>query len=200
MEQIRAFIAIELPDAVKDSLFAIRERLRPAEHPYVKWVAPEGIHLTLKFLGNIDQDLVPQITEAIARVAQDVSPFQIQIGGLGAFPNMGRPQVIWVAIEGEVERLITLHRGIDQALVPLGFAPESRSLSPHLTLGRLRERASSGERKRIGGLMMATEFEHGSIMEVSEISLMKSRLTPQGAIYSRIASLELKVDLPTSHL
>jgi len=194
MEQIRAFIAIELSDAVKDSLSSIRHMLRPAEHPYVKWVAPEGIHLTLKFLGNIAQDRVPQITEAIAQAAQDVAPFQIQIGRLGAFPNMGRPQVIWVAIEGEVEGLIALQRGIDQALIPLGFAPESRSFTPHLTLGRLRERASPAERKRIGERMIATEFEGGSAMEVSEISLMRSKLTPQGAIYSRIASVELKGD------
>jgi len=194
MEQIRAFIAIELSDAVKDSLSSIRHMLRSAEHPYVKWVAPEGIHLTLKFLGNIAQDRVPQITEAIAQAAQDVAPFQIQIGRLGAFPNMGRPQVIWVAIEGEVEGLIALQRGIDQALIPLGFAPESRSFTPHLTLGRLRERASPAERKRIGERMIATEFEGGSAMEVSEISLMRSKLTPQGAIYSRIASVELKGD------
>jgi 2'-5' RNA ligase len=200
MEQIRAFIAIELSDAVKDSLSSLEDRLRPAEHPYVKWVAPQGIHLTLKFLGNIAQHRVPQITEAMARVAQDVSPFQIQVGGLGAFPNMGRPQVIWVAIEGETERLINLQRGIDQALVPLGFTPESRSFTPHLTLGRLRERASLGERKGMGGLMMATKFEGGPAMEVSELSLMRSRLTPGGAIYRRIAYVELKGGLPTSHL
>jgi 2'-5' RNA ligase len=136
----------------------------------------------------------------MARVAQNVLPFQIQVGGLGAFPSMGRPQVIWVAVEGEVEWLITLQRGIDHALVPLGFAPEARSFTPHLTLGRLRERASPGERKGIGELMMATGFEGGPAMRVSEISLMRSRLTPQGAIYSRIAYVELKRGLPTSNL
>jgi len=200
MEQIRAFIAIELSDAVKDRLASLRDRLRPAEHPYVKWVAPEGVHLTLKFLGNIAQERVPQITEAMARVAHQASPFQIRIGGLGAFPNMRRPQVIWVAIEGEVEQLITLHRGIDQALIPLGFAPESRSFTPHLTLGRLREQASPQERRRLGELMMAIEFETGPAMEVREISLIRSRLTPQGAIYSQIVAVELKSGLSTSCL
>lgn len=191
MEQIRSFIAVELPDPVKDSLSSLKDRLRPAEHPYVKWVETEGIHLTLKFLGNIAQERVPQIIGAIAEASQGVSPFQIQIGGLGAFPSLQRPQVIWVAIIGEVERLITLQRGIDQALVSLGFTPESRPFTPHLTLGRLRERASPGERKRIGDLMMLTKFEGGPAMEVSEISLMRSRLTPKGAIYSRIASVRL---------
>ncbi len=200
MEQIRAFIAIELPDAAKEHLTSLRARLRPAQHPYIKWVAPEGIHLTLKFLGNIPQERVPQITEAMARVAQGVSPFRVQIGGLGAFPNMKRPQVIWVAIEGEVEQLITLHQGIDQALIPLGFAPESRPFTPHLTLGRLKERASPEERKRIGEHMAFTEFESGPTIEVTEINLMRSRLTPQGAIYSRIAAVELRGGLPTSPL
>jgi len=194
MEQIRAFIAIELPDAVKECLFSLRDRLRPAEHRYVKWVAPESVHLTLKFLGNIAQDRVPPIVAATAQAAQGVTPFQLEIGGLGAFPSMGRPQVLWVAIEGEVEGLIALQQGVDQALVALGFAPESRPFTPHLTLGRLRERASPAERKRIGGLMMATEFEGGPAMDVKEISLMRSTLTPQGAIYNRIASIELKGD------
>jgi len=200
MEQIRAFIAIELPDVVKDSLSSLRDRLRSAEHRYVKWVAPEGVHLTLKFLGNIAQDRVPPIVGAIAQAAQGVTPFQLQIVGLGAFPNMGRPQVIWVAIKGEVEKLITLQGGVDQALVALGFSPESRPFTPHLTLGRLRERASSAERKEIGELMMATQFEDGPVMEVTEISLIRSTLTPQGAIYNRIASIELKGGLPTSDL
>jgi 2'-5' RNA ligase len=199
-DEIRSFIAIELPDAVKASLSSLKDRLRPAEHPYVKWVGPEGIHLTLKFLGNIAQDRVPLIIEAIAPGAQGISPFQLQIGGLGAFPNLQRPQVIWVAIKGEVEKLAMLQTGIEQALVPLGFAPESRSFTPHLTLGRLRQRVSPGERRSIGELMMATEFESGPAMEVKEISLMRSKLTPSGAIYSRLASIELKGGLPTSHL
>jgi len=192
MEKIRAFIAIELPDPVKDSLSSLEDRLRPAEHPYVKWVDPQGIHLTLKFLGNIATDQVPRIIEAITLASQGTSPLKLQIGGLGAFPNLQRPRVIWVAVTGEVDPLIALQRGIDQALVPLGFAIEKRPFSPHLTLGRLRERASPGERNSIGKLVMATESEGGPAQEVKQISLMRSTLTPSGAIYSRLASIELK--------
>ena len=192
MEKIRAFIAIELPDPVKDSLSSLEDRLRPAEHPFVKWVGPKGIHLTLKFLGNIATDQVPRIIEAITSASQGLSPLKLQIGGLGAFPNLQRPRVIWVAVTGEVDPLIALQRDIDQALVPLGFAIEKRPFSPHLTLGRLRERASPGERKSIGELVMATESEGGPSMEVTQISLMRSTLTPSGAIYNRLASIELK--------
>jgi len=192
MEKIRAFIAIELPDPVKDSLSSLEDGLRPAEHPYVKWVNPQGIHLTLKFLGNIATDQVPRIIEAITSASQGLSPLKLQIGGLGAFPNLQRPRVIWVAVTGEVDPLIALQRDIDQALVPLGFAIEKRPFSPHLTLGRLRERASPGERNSIGKLVMATESEGGPSMEVNQISLMRSTLTPSGAIYNRLASIELK--------
>ena len=192
MEEIRAFIAIELPDPVKKNLSFIINSLRPGEYPCVKWVSPQGIHLTLKFLGNIATDLVPRIADAIAQAAQGTPPLKLQVGGLGCFPNLHRPRVIWVAVTGDVEPLITLQRGIDQALVPLGFAIEKRPFSPHLTLGRLRERASLGERNSIGKLVMSTKSEGSPAQEVKQISLMRSTLTPSGAIYNRLASIELK--------
>lgn len=199
MEKVRAFIAIELPDAVRAVLSSLQSGLRPAEHPYVKWVDPGGVHLTLKFLGNIDREKVPQIMEAMARAAQNISPFQLRLGGLGAFPNLQRPRVIWVAVKGEAEKVVSLQRGIDHALAALGFPPESRSFSPHLTLGRLRERASLGELRRIGESIIATKFEEVASFEVGEVSLMRSTLTPKGAIYSRISSIQLKSGLPTSN-
>jgi 2'-5' RNA ligase len=199
-EQIRAFIAIEMSDAVRSDLSSLQGGLRPHQHPYVKWVDPKGIHLTLKFLGNIGQNQVADIEEAISQASQGVSPFQLQLGGLGAFPNLRRPRVIWVAMTGELESLLALQKGIDQALVPLGFAMESRPFTPHLTLGRLRERASPEECRKIGELVMASQFESATAMKVSEVILMRSRLTPQGAIYSHIAEIELTDDLSTSHL
>ena len=192
MEEIRAFIAIELPDPMKKDLSFIINSLRPNEYPCVKWVSPQGIHLTLKFLGNIPPEQVPRIADAIAQAAQGTPPLKLQVGGLGCFPNLQRPRVIWVAVTGDVEPMVTLQRGIDQALVPLGFAIEKRPFSPHLTLGRLRERASPGEQSSIGELITATECEAGSATEVNRISLMRSTLTPSGAIYNRLDSIELK--------
>ena len=193
MEKIRAFIAIELPDAVSDALSLVRGRLRAERHPYVKWVDPGGIHLTLKFLGNIDAEKVSPITEAIARAAQGVSPFRLELGGLGAFPNLRRPNVIWVAVKGDVERLASLQRGIDHFLVPFGFSPESRPFTAHLTLGRLRQGASAGERQRIGESLTTAKPEEVPF-QAGEISLMRSTLTPSGAIYSRISSIPLEID------
>ncbi len=197
-EQIRAFIAIEMPDEIRAGLSSLQAKLRPGQHPYVKWVHPEGIHLTLKFLGNIRRDQVSPIEEAISQASTGISPFQLQLGGLGAFPNLGRPRVVWVAMTGDLERLAALQRGIEQALVPLGFARESRPFAPHLTLGRLRERASPEERKRIGETVEATEPEDTAAMEAREVSLMRSTLTPRGAIYDCIATVELSSSLPTS--
>ena len=191
MEQIRSFIAIELPSGVKEELTSLEERLKRGRHSFVKWVDPEGIHLTLKFLGNIAPTTVPQIIEAITRAAQPISPLHLQVGELGAFPNLKRPQVVWVGIEGEVEKLSALQRGIDTALSPLGFSPESRSFSPHLTLGRLRERVSPGDRQSFTQWISSVGFETGHSFKVEALSLMKSQLTPGGAIYSQLASMRL---------
>lgn len=199
MEKIRAFIAIELPEEVKADLSSVQSRLRPERHPYVKWVSVDGVHLTLKFLGNIDQEKVSPIAEAMAGAAQRVSPFRLEVGGLGAFPNLRRPQVVWIAVEGEVEKLASLQRAIDHSLVTLGFSPETRSFTPHLTLGRLRERASTEERRRMGEALLAAKGEEVVPFRVTEISLMRSTLTPRGAIYNRICSIQLESGLPTTN-
>jgi len=190
-EQIRSFIAIELPSGIKAELASIEERLKIRPYSFVKWVDPEGIHLTLKFLGNVASTTVPEIAEALTKVAQRISPFNLQMGGLGAFPNLRRPQVIWVGIGGEVEKSAILQRDIDAALAPLGFPPESRSFSPHLTLGRLREGASPQERQKLGQWVSSIKFEGSLSFEVDALSLMKSQLTPRGAIYSQLASMRL---------
>jgi 2'-5' RNA ligase len=194
MGKIRAFIAIELSDPIKASLSSLIAKLRSKEHhsaKYVKWVDPKGIHLTLKFLGDVAPDQIPRIIEAITPSAQSLSPLKLQLGKPGAFPNLQRPRVIWVAVTGEVKLLITLQQDIERALDPLGFPHERRSFSPHLTLGRLREQATPTERSSIGSLIPTIEFEGGPILEVDHLNLMRSTLTPSGAIYNRVASIEL---------
>jgi len=199
MEKIRAFIAIELAEEVKAWLSLVQSRLRPEQHPYVKWVDPVAIHLTLKFLGNIDQEKVSPITKAMSEAAQGISPFRLEIGGLGAFPNLRRPQVVWVGLGGEVERLASLQRAIDHSLAALGFPKESRPFTAHLTLGRLREMASTEERRRMAEALLAAKVEEVFPFQVAEISLMRSTLTPKGAIYNRIFSISLESGLPTTN-
>ena len=190
-EEIRSFIAIELSEEVKRGLAKLRSELERAEHPFVKWVDIGGIHLTLKFLGNIPFKQVDEITEAIKEATQGISPFHLEISGLGAFPNLKQPRVLWVGIGEEIDKLLSLQQKIDSALARLGFAKEERPFTAHLTLARIRQGASSGERKSFGELAMSASFETRYPLDVKSISLMRSQLTPVGAIYTCLSVVEL---------
>ena len=191
MEQVRSFIAIELPDEIRLAIARLQAQLKSGQFS-VKWVDPYSIHLTLKFLGNIAVDRISGITGAIEEAARGISPFHLEVKGLGVFPNLRRVQVVWVGISGEVERLSQLQQRIESNLAPLGFAPESRRFTPHLTLARLRDRASLDERQSFGQLVAATRFEAVYGFNVDSVNLMRSQLSREGAIYNRISSVNLK--------
>ena len=191
MEKIRCFVAIELPPQIKAQLSALEERLKTGRQPFAKWVNPSSIHLTLKFLGNVSTAKVPEIVEAISSTSEGKSPFNLQLGSLGAFPNWQRPRVVWVGMGGETAKLAGLQRDIETALSPLGFPPESRSFSPHLTLARFREGASPEERRGFAEHARAIGPDSPLLFEVDAVVLMRSQLTPSGAIYSRLANIEL---------
>ena len=191
MEQVRSFIAIELPDELKLGLTQLQARLKLDKQPGVKWVEPYSIHLTLKFLGSVPIDRIGDIVRAIEEAAQGIPPFHLEVGNLGVFPNLRRVQVAWVGISGQLDKLGQLQQGIESNLARLGFAPESRPFTPHLTLARLRQQVSQEERQRFGQLIIGTKFEVVYAIEVDTISLMRSQLTREGAIYSRISSVGL---------
>lgn len=191
-EQIRSFIAIELPQNVKNGLAKLLSELGKTRHPFVKWVNSESIHLTLKFLGNIPFKQVAEINRLMEEAVQGTLPFHLEVSELGAFPNLKRPRVLWVSIKGEIDTLLSLQQSIDSALAPLGFTEEKRPFTPHLTLARLRERTSPAERKIFAELVMSTNFESSYPLEVKTISLMRSQLTPEGAIYTRLFALKLQ--------
>ena len=197
MEQVRSFIAIELPDELKLELSQLVAQLKSGEQSWVKWVDPYNIHLTLKFLGNVAVDRLDDTTGAIEKAAQGIAPFHLEIKELGVFPNLRRVQVAWVGISGEVDKLAQLQQRIESNLAPLGFAPESRPFVPHLTLARLRDQALLAERQRFGQLITGTRFEAANAIKVNALSLMRSQLTREGAIYSRISSVGLKNPLST---
>jgi len=191
MEQIRSFIAIELPKELKQRLAQLETQLKVDRQPWVKWVKPDSIHLTLKFLGNIAVDTTAAITRAIEASVRGIKPFHLKVKELGVFPNLKRVQVAWVGISGDTDKLTRLQKHLESNLSPLGFAAESRSFTPHLTLARLNERASPDERQAFGQLIASTRFENGDI-KVDAISLMKSQLTRAGAIYTRISLVSLE--------
>jgi len=192
MEQVRSFIAIELPAELKEGLAQLEAQLKLGKPSAVKWVDPSSIHLTLKFLGNIAVDRISAITRAMEEATRELSPFQLKVTGLGVFPNLKRVQVAWVGIGGEVDKLGQLQQRIESNLVPLGFTAESRRFTPHLTLARLRDRASPDERQRFGQLIASTKFEAVYTIKVDALNLMRSQLTREGAIYSRLSSVGLR--------
>ena len=191
-EEIRSFVAIELPEEVKNRLVRLRGGLERKEHAFVKWVEPGGIHLTLKFLGNISPELVTEITRAIKESSEGISPFRLELSGLGAFPNLKQPRVVWVGIYGEVDKLLRLQHNVDSALISLGFAKEERPFTPHLTLARIKQGAPFTQLKNFGELVMSSNFEREYSFEVKTVDLMRSQLTPKGAIYTRISVVELR--------
>jgi 2'-5' RNA ligase len=190
-ELIRSFIAIELPEEARKGLARLRRELERDEHRFVKWVDPQGIHLTLKFLGNIPAKRVTEITEAIKKASQEISPFHLEISGLGTFPSLKQARVFWVGIGGELDKLSRLQQNIDSALAALGFAREERPFVPHLTLARIREGASPVERRDFGELVGSTSFEDKYPVEVEVVRLMRSQLTPAGAIYTCLSEVGL---------
>ncbi len=191
MEEIRAFIAIELPDEVIQELGRLESRLKLRQPDGVKWVDPTAIHLTLNFLGDIDSGRISEITEAMTDAAREITPFSLGLNELGVFPNLNRVRVVWVGIGGEVEKLARLQHGLESNLDIIGFPPEERTFSPHLTLGRVREQASPQERRRLGDIVTAMKVETVKPFAVNGFSLIKSQLTGTGPVYSRIVAVEL---------
>jgi 2'-5' RNA ligase len=192
MEEVRCFIAIELPEGVKRGLRELQAQLKAESLAPVKWVEPENIHLTLKFLGNVAADRIEEIGLAMAEAAKGTSPFSLEVKELGVFPNPKRVQIVWVGLGGELEKLSRLQQRIESGLAKLGFAPENRRFTPHLTLARLRDRATPQEREKLGQLIAETEFAAAQSFTVNSVKLIKSQLTREGPVYTSLSSAEFE--------
>ncbi len=195
METVRSFIAILLPDELRLGLDKLQKRLKTGNKPWIKWADPNGIHLTLKFLGDVPVDRISEISRVVAEAARGIPPFHLKTQGLGAFPNLDRVQVVWLGLGGELDKLSQLHKRIESGLSRLGFIPEARAFKAHLTLARLRPQASPDERQGLGRLILSTRLEASYTIKVETISLMRSQLTREGALYSQLSSAELGKNL-----
>ncbi|OGN90881.1 MAG: 2'-5' RNA ligase [Chloroflexi bacterium RBG_13_46_14] len=188
---IRTFIAIELSAEIKKELEAIESILKSQNAAPAKWVNPESIHLTLQFLGDVASDRVTEIIDVIKSGVVGIPSFQIQLAGLGVFPNPARTQVVWAGLSGNMDRLVQLQRNIEVEMEKQGFPREKRKFSPHLTLARVSNHATPDERKILGTLVTGTPFA-GIIVRVDSVNLMESQLARQGALYSRLGSIRLE--------
>jgi len=199
MQTLRTFIAIELDQELKATLAGIRACLRSAVPPRaVRWVQPDGIHLTLKFLGDTPLDKVEQVKTALAQAAGQIPAFTITVGGVGCFPDARRPRVVWVGVQEPSGCLARLWRAVESQVAPLGFPTEKRPFSPHLTLGRVQRYASGAEVRDIGQAvaMLAADMAGAQDeMAVSRVAYIKSDLRPTGAVYTTLAEPQLVLDL-----
>jgi 2'-5' RNA ligase len=176
---MRTFIAIELPEAVKTSLGALVDRLRGAG-VRVSWVKPESMHLTLRFLGDIDAEHVDQLRAILHDAYKGIVPFTLSVRETGAFPNPRRPSVIWVGVEPLEGGLATVQMAAESAARAIGLPPEDRPFHPHLTLARIKDSGTAGP------LMACFEQERGfdaGDFAVGSVSLFSSQLTPHGPIH-----------------
>ena len=190
---LRTFIAVPLPAETLDGLRDLQRTLgRRVPDGVVRWVRPEGIHLTLRFLGDTPTDRLPAVQAALSAVARNASAFTISVGGVGCFPNARRPRVIWVGVNEPDGRLESLQSGIEEALGRVGFLPEGRDFSPHLTLGRISRKASRDDAARVGEVVTGARVAILGEVRAARVELIRSVLKPAGAEYSTPAPFILR--------
>jgi len=189
-EEYRLFFALELPAGVKDSLAQIQRRLK-ASRADVRWVRLESIHLTLKFLGNVEAGRVEELISAAGPAAAACPPLRLRPASAGCFPRLMSPRVVWTGLEGDLEPLGRLAAGLEAALAELGFPPEGRPFSPHLTLGRVK--SSRGRVELIETVRGLWDFQ-GPEFTARELILFRSQLDPAGAVYTPLRAVPLGQD------
>lgn len=183
---MRRFIAIDMPEDVKASISGVIEKI-DQKSKGIRWVSAQHIHLTLKFLGDVKDELIQDIEKGLSSACMNHAPFNINIRGAGAFPNFKYPNVLWIGID-QSEELKGLYEDIEESMSDLGFEKEDRKFFPHLTIGRVKDR--KGIEPIMEGLYTLKDAFFGSL-EVKEVLLMRSILKPAGAEYSKIAGFKL---------
>ena len=184
---MRLFVAVNLPSDVRQDLWEAAEPLRGGGYP-IRWVGPEALHLTLKFLGEVDTEREPEITAAIDGATQGTRRFMLPLEGFGAFPSTSQPRVIWAGCEG-VPPLELLQHRLEQEMERAGFAIEGRPFHPHLTLGRVKRQARPGELRDFGAAL--EPLTYANEVEVRSLDLMQSKLSSEGATYTVRHAAEL---------
>lgn len=191
MEKIRSFLAIEIPEMLHPPMEELQKKLKVTRAD-VKWVAPQNMHFTLKFFGEISSEKIAQASQIIEPIVAHCQPFSISISGLGCFPSPYRPRVIWLGINTGNREMALLQKKIEEKLLAVGFPAEERAFTPHLTMGRIRSGRNLSD---LQPLLAANQNWQVGTFEVREIVLFKSDLKPTGAIYTHLRTFPfLKID------
>lgn len=179
-ESIRTFIAIELNKETHSELSLLQSALKKSEAD-VKWIDPQIIHLTLKFLGGIDDKKIKDVQNILNDVAKNFKPFVLSLKEIGAFPRLDYPRIIWVGVDEGKDEASQLTKELENKLEKIGIPKEDREFHPHITLGRVK---SPKNKDRLKSIIETTKFEPSSKIAVDHLTLFKSQLTPQGPIYT----------------
>lgn len=189
---IRAFVGVRIDPKMTQKISEVQSQLTRSLTG-IRWVVQENLHFTLKFLGAVEEEKITSIIKAVGRVVRPAQPFSLTAGGIGVFPDIRKPRVLWVGLEAQ--GLQTLSQEVEAALEPLGFAPEKRGFKPHLTVGRWRNFTAKAQR-------LKEEIDHWKDQDfgqsrVEEVVIFQSILKPNGAVYSplQIITLGTQADL-----
>jgi len=186
-DNLRTFIAIDIPGNILSEIRELQEGIKDYGFK-IRWVRPESIHLTLKFLGDIKAVKINEIAEAISKTVVRYTPISLQAKGVGVFPGIKRPQVLWVGLAGQLEPLVSLQKTLDENLETIGFPMEKRPFKGHLTMGRMKAKIDV---KKFGEVLMTFRSFESEAFTADRIILYKSELKPSGAVYTELASASL---------
>ncbi|MFO0877801.1 MAG: RNA 2',3'-cyclic phosphodiesterase [Gemmataceae bacterium] len=189
MSRLRTFIAVEVEPHIRERLSRLQETLARAA-PDVKWVDEENLHVTLVFLGDVDEREIPAVCRVVQEICAEIEPFLLHVGGVGCFPNPRRPRTIWAGLGEGAEQLVQLHGRLEAALVELGcYRREERQFTPHITLGRLKGELRTPE--KLPEALTKQAAWVGGECQVEAVLVLSSQLTPQGPIYSTLCTAPL---------
>lgn len=186
---VRTFLAIEGSPEVRANAGRLITQLE-ATGAAVRWVKPELLHLTLKFLGDVELLEVPQICDIVTQAVAELPPFSVRVVGAGAFPNVQQPRTVWLGMEDPTGEIAALHEALEVALAPLGFRREARRFRPHLTIGRVRSLGGPGIAE-LRQILTAKQDLLAGVIDVDEVSVMSSELERHGPVYEPLATAPL---------
>jgi 2'-5' RNA ligase len=191
MSVIRAFIALDITQKIQQRLDEVTQLFKvQLDGIPIRWVPCENIHLTLKFLGDVSESNLEMLTDILNIEATRHSSFEVSVGGVGAYPRITNPRVIWVGVEAPPD-LMVLQNGIANELEKLGYAQEKRSYSPHLTIGRVGRNVAGNDLRRVSKVIESNKIGFLGVFPIQEVYLYKSDLKPSGAVYTKIFATQL---------
>ncbi len=186
MAYIRTFICFEIPSGIRNEIRELQAQLKPLGLG-VRWVNPDGIHLTLKFLGDVKEDSLTDIDDAVRRAVTSCHPAEITVKGAGAFPNFRNPRVYWIGVNEPTGEMVRCQQAIETELEELGYEKEKRRFSPHLTIGRIKETDGIDS---VSNELQTIVKEFGTFT-ADKVIVMKSELKPSGAVYTPLYHINI---------